>query len=506
MIGVSQPVAQPMTRLPNASGDSPKIAFSSWPWLITVLMLPLLSSCGGGSGEQNPPTPPAAESTELRLRAADLADAAVAVPRMPTFMFTFDASLSPSSAASSVTLLGADGPEPVEVDVLDDTIRVRVTRQLRMRADYRLTVSAGLRGSDGRALRQEISRRFRTRLFDAHNVLLPKAENLRLWNAPPLRVADVNGDRLPDIIEVTTAPITAENRINDFIVVIRTQRPDGQFVISQQVLVRENQHSSAVYVRDLALLDLDRDGLPEILIGLERSEPYLSEIKVLRQGGEGIYREQDAWSTDAVGRFLFADINGDGQQDMLAIGARLDAGGLRILGCRTLAVVSGSGGPVLRESEIPPCNREDIALGPLDRTAALHLVTNWVISGPLVPDRQEVRVYRLDARGVPSIDDSFAQALVPIGAGFRSCEELHLIDVDGNGSKELMFSFCRPPENPTFRTITVYARAADGIYAEWTRQSLGPSFSFLIADMDRDGREDVMATVQTCALPISCAS
>jgi hypothetical protein len=120
-----------------------------------------------------------------------------------------------------------------------------------------------------------------------------------------------------------------------------------------------------------------------------------------------------------------------------------------------------------------------------------------VFEGPLTPLRQEVRIYGLDAQGVPSIDDSFTLAFASIGAGFEGCRNLHLIDVDGNGSKELMFARCRLPESASSSQVAVYARAADGTYAEWTRQSFGQSSSFLIADMDRDGREDVMATLQS---------
>ena len=84
-------------------------------------------------------------------------------------------------------------------------------------------------------------------------------------------------------------------------------------------------------------------------------------------------------------------------------------------------------------------------------------------------------------------------AATTVGAGFNDCTGVMLIDVNGDGAKDLMFRDCVNDDRTSISVI--YTRSGGTAYAEWTRQSFGAQ-AFLVTDMDRDGLEDVAVVVQ----------
>lgn len=465
-------------------------------WLL-ALALGLLAGCGGGGGGGSaaPATPAApAPARDLKLLGSTLPDQSVAVPLEPTFLFTFDADVTLDGIAGRVRMTDGTGPVPLTVDVLTGVLRVRPSQPLKMRMAYTLTVDAGLTGVNGAVLPAELVRRFKTVLVDAQVALIRRELNESLvggWNR--MRIGDLDGDGRPEIVEFGGDPAIGVYE-RGFAINIYTRTATGDYTRTH-TLFREPVPVALQSYTDLALVDLDHDGILEIVVAVRRYEPEPSGLIVFKRGGDGRYAIAQFVELPYVDRLLSVDIDRDGRPDLLT------RGNLKTLtseprGCGLQAVLSSRGGARVQPATEMPCVAEAV-VGALASRERNHLVTresrtDFDSPNP-APVASRLRIYALDLQGRPTLDAELMAAAASVCSGFVDCSRMGLMDADGDGLQDLLFgSAVTPGDQPSFPSVVYVRDRSTGRYAEFLRQVFG-NFVLMPGDVDRDGRDDLVA-------------
>lgn len=469
-------------------------------WLLLLaagLGIALMAGCGGGgsaSSAQDKPTPPET-ARDLALATTNLPERAVAVPASTAvWQFNFDAPVAASAATGWVELRDSQGIVPVVVEDALGGLSVRPARPLKLRTDHTLTLKAGLTASTGAVLRSDVVRHFKTVLLDGISRVVQPG-NLALLNYPgqhSFRIGDLNGDGRPDIVQIGGSD-AANSESNNFAVYVILQNADHSFSRSQALVVQEAQHNYSNEMGELAIIDLDHDGVPEIVIAIQRPLPGLNGLMVLKQDPQGTYAVADFIATDFTHRLFVADIDHDGKPDLLGIGQgrAMTDGPDR---CGMVAVLSSAAGARLQPSTLLPCGPNEAALGPLESRGQLQLVLlQSSFRVPPEPFQPRLSLFNLDEKGQPTLNAGLMAAAGSVCAGLQDCSGLMLMDSNGDGLQELLFTNGYVGDG-SVRSV-LYGRSAGGNYAELTRQNFG-AHAYVVADMDRDGLDDVVVIVQ----------
>jgi hypothetical protein len=468
--------------------------------VLTVCLAAVGSGCGGGGGSGGGAdvAQPPATGGDLRLRAANLADGTIAMSTSATWLFDFDAELDSTNLATFVQLSDARGTVPLSVDLLSGSLRVQPAQPLRMRSDHTLTIKAGLKGRNGAVLRSDITRRFKSILFDGVSQrVAPQVPGLTNYPGQhTIRLGDLNGDGRPDIVQIGGDPsLTAFGDVNNFAVKVYLQNPDHSFRLAQNLIIRETQFAYANSMGDIAIVDLDHDGVPEIAIGMQRALPGLNGVMVLKQDALGRYAVADFIPSNVTHHLFVVDVDRDGRPDLLGIGQgrAMTDGPDR---CGMAAILSSQAGARPQAPTLLPCGGFEALVGALQPgQLQLVLLRPWLNPTQPVPVSSRLSIYTLDAQGRPTLDVGLMAAAAPVCAGLVDCSGLMLMDANGDGVQDLLVRNALVTELSV--TTIVYARSSQGAYAELTRQNFGDrAYALMIADMDRDGLDDVVVVVQ----------
>jgi hypothetical protein len=468
---------------------------------LLLVYLGVLSGCGGGGGASSSSTP-APAARDLGLRASNLSDDAVEVATSYTWVFDFDAEIVGEGLATLVQLRDSTSVVPVNVEAEGSVLRVTPSQRLNMRTEYTLTIKAGLRARNGGSLRSDLVRRFKTLWLDGINEVVQPG-NVALTNYPgqhTFRIGDVNGDSLPDIVQI--GGDYALDGGNDFAVNVFSQNPDHSFSRAQQLLIEEQEVQSNA-MGEIEIIDLDHDDVPEIVISLQRRLPGLSGLIVLKQDAQGHYGAADFIATDFAYQLLVGDINRDGKRDLLSIGEGRDFTD-QPDPCGMVALLSTAGGARLQSPTVLPCVGDEAVLGPgyeavlgpLESSEQLNLIVlRSRFVGPEKPAQARLSFYSLDAEGHPTLHDGLMAAAAPVCAGLLDCSGMMLMDATGDNIQDLVFT--RALMAQLDGQTVVYTREGQGSYAELIRQDFGESaYAFMASDLDRDGLDDLAVVVQ----------
>jgi len=267
---------------------------------------------------------------------------------------------------------------------------------------------------------------------------------------------------------------------------------------------------------DIHVLDIDRDGYPDLLL----PEPFINAVTLLRNNREGGFLPPQSFATELLrGVLTDADVDGDGESELIV--ERPETGELAVLwqGERNLA-------PALDEVQFPyqwpphslttaDFNADglpDLAAVNGGRTSASVFLAlgggtvtptpgEFLIPGAnhasfvtaadvdddghadlLIADRGAHLLHLLLGDGTGEFVAATESYEVGVGSNFAAAA-----DVDGDGRTDILSA------NPSAGTVTIRYQGAEGSFARRVDIASGAgATSLATGDMDRDGRLDIV--------------
>ena len=296
--------------------------------------------------------------------------------------------------------------------------------------------------------------------------LLPDSLPGRIF--PALGLADVDADGHLDL--VIAGDLAAGGRATN----LYRGNGAGAFALDMQTSF------AAVSEADLALADLDGDGDVDLLLSGNVTQAR-GLTKLYRNDGRGGFTEVPDTPFEALanGVLATADVDGDGDVDVLLAGQDSSGGAVRLY----LNAGDGRFAPASGSAFKPPFSPR-LAFADLDGDRDQDLV----IGGTAWP--QAAAVYANDGAGVFS-------DLPQVGYSGVSFSSVVLGDVDGDGDADAVFT---GEDGPTGAALTrIYlndgrARFRPAFPQPFVDVSLGEA---ALADTDGDGDLDVLLTGQS---------
>jgi hypothetical protein len=259
------------------------------------------------------------------------------------------------------------------------------------------------------------------------------------------------------------------------------QDATGAFAEKQEILGGGSRAFADGQYHSVVLLDIDGDGIPELLVP-ESGLGTQSGIRVFKRSGTGSYAASSFIATPLVDSLTVGDVDGDGRPDLIGAGPATDSPN----GGSAFQVMwnTGSGLSLGAHVLIGDALFES-AVADLARDGRRELIVNAKIPGTGVV---ALSAWVPDATGDLSIDTALTAALGEIGADETGCNHLAVADVNDDGYPDILIGACAPDE------ALVYLRQSDGRYALGASHPNGGGDmqAFSVADMNGDGREDVM--------------
>jgi hypothetical protein len=300
-------------------------------------------------------------------------------------------------------------------------------------------------------------------------------------------VGDIEGDGHPEIVYgVTTEPGHCY---------ILAYRHDGT---SWCVLPIIKGLSSVELVRSIALGDLDKDGVDEIVLGTRPSGAVL----VLDVGSTGyvattIDRDQYGIGTTNTREVVVADADSDGAAEILVATARANSEKWQATPGAIFVYRRSLDGwdRILIDDHGGRTHTRMVAVADVKDDGVNRIISTAVgvlQPGPGCIDPQpELRMYTLTGNCV---------AYEPIGALEKMIKSRSFAagDIDGNGRSAIVVG-TRALDVAGLDTACLFAYRFDDTKQAWERETLDTTGSFgfhcvLIADVDGDGRSEIIAS------------
>lgn len=457
---------------------------------LVLLCLCTLIACGGGGGSGGTTTPPQGPTTPTALAvvSSSIPPNALGADPLLSISLVFNDDLGNTLLTPNLLqLTEGEKTVPITATSIGQTLTIRPNVPLKLRTDYRLTVMAGFAGKTS-VLASDYVRTFKTdvAVFDAKQIA-PMDPQLNTGVVPLIDAGDFNGDGRQDVVEVAALQNQSTGSIPPIVgytLNLYAQNAQGDFSKVQQVDYAVGRSNLELTVSKVVLLDIDGDGVPEILVP-EFKGPDATDtgLRVFSRGTNGQFQATGFVSSAYLQRLYVGDVDGDGRPDLVGGASGNYAAGFQVFlneGSKSSSAPTG-----LRAMPVValPAGVPELAAASLNRDGRRQILVNTARATSLgQPLSTQMFVFSQGARGVFSLDSSLTQLVVNICSGFTACVSMTVIDIDADGLPDLLFGDARPKS-------VAYLRRGDTFVKGFENQLNG---FVKVADADQDGLPDLM--------------
>ena len=313
-------------------------------------------------------------------------------------------------------------------------------------------------------------------------------------------VADVNGDKKPDIV-VANGCVAVGNCLSGSVGVL-LGNGDGTFQAAQAY------PSGGFYPTAVTIGDVNGDKKPDLVVSnhCDNSNCERSLVSVLLGNGDGTFQQAESFDPGGVspGKTIVADLDGDGNVDLLVANACDN------LACdhSVIAMMAGNGNGTFQAPQIYPTGGTSggsFALADVNRDGKPDIVVaNGCISS---------NVCNMGSLGVllGNGNGTFRPAQTYVSGGYGT-HAVVAADIDGDSLLDLVvinecYSALYGSNCSKGGALTILLGNGDGTFRKATARNAGGSASksLVVADLDQDGRTDVI-TVSSCFSGGPCPS
>ena len=460
--------------------------------LLSVSIVVLLVACGGGGGGGGggDPTPGSATPTTLAVTYSSIPANGVGFDPRDALVLTFNADLGTKlTTPTLVQLTEGTNIVPATVTVAGQILTVKPTSPLKLRTDYKFSLKAGFAGTAS-TLASDYVLSFKTdvMVFDIKQAV-PVNSNLNGAREPIITVGDINGDGRPDIVELgrlqnlptDASPLTAGYTLN-----LYAQNLDGSFSKYQQIDFTIGPSSFDLYVSRIVVLDIDGDGVPEILVPEYKSlDATDTGLRIFSRATNGQFQAVGFIPTPYLQRLEVADVDADGRPDLIGSASSQYTGGFQVFLNEGAKSVSAPTGLTTLGVVSTPAGIGDLSVTSLNHDSNRQLVFKQGQSSSAgIIDTVRIDAYSQSARGMFSRDATLSHLFDGIcgTVGVAQCGRMTIIDIDADGLPDLILG-----EGDT--VAAAYLRRGSTFVKGFTA-NFG-AFPY-VTDVDHDGVDDLI--------------
>lgn len=297
--------------------------------------------------------------------------------------------------------------------------------------------------------------------FESNNTSLDPVDN------GAIAFSDVDGDGDQDLL------ITGENNQGERIAKLYLNDSFGNFVESI------NANFNGVLASDVSFEDIDNDGDDDVFV-VGTLIPFEGvSAKLYLNNGDGIFSESSGTAFESVrnGSIDFADVDGDGDQDILVIGENSS-----FIEVANLYINNGNSNFALASTPFEGVNNGSVKFADFDGDNDEDVI----ITGLNINFQPISKLYFNNGSGV--FDE------VENGSNLTPVEfsKVDVADVDNDNDIDILISGLYQNESVTI----LYINDGSGVFTEFSEASLMgvSSGDVSFADIDNDGDQDLLVS------------
>lgn len=458
--------------------------------LLVLFCLCTLIACGGGgdSGGTTAPLQGPAKPTTLAVTSSSIPANALGADPREGILFIFNGDLGNILLTPNLIQL-TDGVNvvPIAVTAAGQTLTVTPGSALKLRTDYKLTMKAGFAGSAS-VLASDYVLSFKTDVvvFDTKQIV-PMDQNLNTGVPPVIAAGDFNGDGRQDVVELAALQnqsSTSFPPVVGYTLNLYAQNAQGGFDKAQQIDYPIGASNFMLTASKVVLMDIDGDGVPEILVPeFKSTDSTDTGLRVFSRGTNGKYQATGFISSAYLQQLYVGDVDGDGRPDLIGGASGNYAAGFQVfLNEGSKSSLAPTGLLAMPVVDLP-AGLPELAATSLNHDGSRQILVNTYRPTSLgQPLSTQMFVFSQGARGMFSLDSTLTHLVDNVCAGFTACVSMTVIDIDADGLPDLLFSDARP-------NSVAYVRRGNTFVKGFETQIGG---FVKVADANGDGLSDLM--------------
>jgi len=447
-----------------------------------------LAACGGGASSNDNGSSPSTGSpqpVELKVLANNLEGENVVADTDAVIAINLNQEIaSDADLVQSGELVGPHGVVALEsASVSGLRITFKPAQNLALKSDYVFTLKHGVLAKSGAILTADYTFAFKTLPIKfSSQLIIPAEDGFRGAAKPLIAVGDLNGDGRSDIVLLGRLLDPPEPASQGYSLILSLQDGAGRFSRAQRIDMLLPGISSLVYDDSVFVLDMDGDGLPEIIVSERRYEDSQTGLRVFKRGADGKYSNAFFYQTKYVRALTLADLDHDGRPEL--VGGYVDnySAGFQLLklaqGFEPMAVVS-----------LAPSMME-FTVGDIDGDGTVDVMVRQPYSISNISTLPATNVYTPSSDGALKVNELLTAHVAATCENTVSCQQAQLIDVNGDGLLDLVYGSRSGSDGPQ---AAIFIQQVDGEFSTGPRTSYGLGGNVLfVHDLDHDGYQDLL--------------